>query len=111
MIGKLLFGAVLAACVGYGYPLWNESASNPCQALEKRFIGMATPEQALLHPGHLLEWAVLRSYVQPLSDGRIAAAEAKQRYPGLPPQLGCAVGYWTALLDPRVQQAVQRAMR
>lgn len=111
MIGKLLFGAVLAAGVGYGYPLWSEGTHSTCQALEKRFIGMAAPDAATARPRHALEMAVLRSYVEPLSSGRIAAAEMKQRYPALPPDLGCAVGYWTTLVDPRVETAVRQSMR
>lgn len=111
MIGKLLFGAGVALAVGYCYPLWNESARDPCQAVEQRFIGMATTPAPLSHPGRALEWAVLRSYIEPFSDGRIAAAQAKQRYPALPPQLGCAVGYWTALLDPHVEAAIRQRLR
>lgn len=111
MIGKLLFAAVLTAGVGYAYPLWNEGTHTTCQALEKRFVAMAGPAGTLIHPGRALEEAVLRSYVQPLSDGRLAAAEVKQRYPALPPDVGCAVAYWTTLLDPRVQHAISEAMR
>ena len=102
MIGKLLFAAAIAAGVGYGYPLWNEGTHTTCEALEKRFISMAGPNAGFNTPGHALAEAVLRDYVRPLSDGRIAAAEVKQRYPALPASVGCAVTYWSTLLDPRV---------
>ncbi len=111
MIGKLLFTAVLAAGVGYAYPLWNEGAHTTCQALEQRLITMAGPASLLAHPAHAIEQAVLHSYIEPLSDGRIAAAEVKQRYPALPADIGCTVAYWTTLLDPRVQHALHEAMR
>jgi hypothetical protein len=101
MIGKLLFGAVLAAGVGYGYPLVNEHAVNACQALERRVIAMQAPAAPLQRPARAIEWAVARIYLEPLSDGRIAAAQAKQRYPALPADVGCAVGYWTTLLNSR----------
>ena len=111
MIGKLLFAAAIAAGVGYGYPLWNEGTHTTCQALEKRFISMAGPAGSFNHPGQALEEAVLRDYVQPFSDGRIAAAEVKQRYPALPASVGCAVTYWSTLLDPRVQAYIRQAAR
>lgn len=110
MVGKLLLIGVLGAGFGYVYPIWNESTHTTCQALESRFIAMAAPLSPV-HPGRLLEQAVLRSAVEPLSNGRIAALEMKQRYPALPPQIGCAVRYWTSLLDPRVQRAIQSAMK
>jgi hypothetical protein len=108
MIGKLLFAGVVAATVGYGYPLWNEHASTACRAVESRFFAMALPPS---HPGRLLELAVARTYLEPLSHGRVAASQAKQRYPAVPAEIGCAVGYWASLLDPRVQQAVRTAVR
>jgi hypothetical protein len=111
VIGKLLFAAAIAVGVGYGYPLWNEGTHTTCQALERRFIAMAGPAGDYDHPGHALAEAMLRDYVQPLSDGRIAAAEVKQRYPALPASVGCAVSYWSTLLDPRVQTYVREAIR
>jgi hypothetical protein len=96
MIGKLLAAGVLAAGIGYLYPLWNEHASTTCQAVEKRFLA---PEAAEFHPARLLSLAVVRVYLEPLSDGRIAATQAKGRYPALPSDLGCAVGYWRDLLN------------
>jgi hypothetical protein len=111
MLGRVLFGAAIAAGVGYAYPLVNEHAATPCQALERRLITMAAPASLLRHPGPTFEWAVARAYVEPLSDGRLAAAAIKRRYPTLPPQVGCAVDYWGTLLDPRAQQAVTDAMR
>jgi hypothetical protein len=97
MLGKLLAAGVLAAGVGYLYPLWNEHASTTCQAVEKRFFTIS-PAEADGHPARLLSLAVARVYLEPLSHGRVAAAEAKGRYPDLPPDLGCAVGYWRGLL-------------
>jgi hypothetical protein len=99
MIGKLLFGAVLAAGVGYGYPLVNEHAGNACQALERRVVAMEAPAAPLQHPARAIEWALAQIYLQPLSDGRLAALQAKHRYPALPAEAGCAVSYWMKLLD------------
>jgi hypothetical protein len=113
MIGRLLFGAALAGAVGFGYPLWNEHAASSCQALEQRMVAMAAPPGPAglaARAGHALQLAVVRQWLEPVSGGALAAAEMKQRYPGLPPEIGCAAAYWTSLLDPRVQQAVQRAV-
>ena len=106
MIGKLLLGAVLAAGVGYGYPLMNEHAGNACQALEWRAVAMAAPVEPLARPGRAIEWVVARRVLEPLSNGRLAAAQARQRDPALPAQVGCAVGYWTVLLDPTMQREI-----
>ncbi|HJS85684.1 MAG TPA: hypothetical protein VJ779_09500 [Acetobacteraceae bacterium] len=96
MIGKLFAAGVLAAGLGYVYPLWNEHAASTCQAVEKRFL---TPAEADVHPARLLSLAVARVYLEPLSHGRVAETQAKGRYPALPADLGCAVAYWRGLLD------------
>ena len=101
MIGKFLFAAALVATVGYGYPLVNEHAASPCQAIEHRYVVETAPVSPWREPGHLIEWAVVRAYLEPLSGGRLAAAESKERYPALPPQVACAVDYWRGLLAPR----------
>jgi hypothetical protein len=101
MIGKLLFGAVLATGVGYGYPLVNEHTANACQALERQVIAMDAPAAPFQRPVRAIEWAVARFYLEPWSDGRLAALQAKQRYPAMPAQVGCTVTYWTKLLDSR----------
>ncbi len=96
MLAKLVAAGALAAGVGYLYPLWNEHAATPCQAVEKRFL---TTADADAHPAHLLSLAVARAYLEPLSHGWVAATQAKGHYPALPSDLGCAVGYWRDLLD------------
>ncbi len=110
MVGKFLLMSAAGLTFAYVYPIWNEGAHSTCQALESRFIAMAAP-LGPSHPGHLLEQAVLRTTLEPLSRGRIAAAEIKQQFPALPSDIGCAVSYWTLLLDPRVQQAIRNAMQ
>ncbi len=110
MIGKVLFAGAVAAGVGFGYPLANEHAGNACQALEKRYIAMYAPAYPLQRPAHAIGWAIADAYLEPWSDGRIAATQMKRRYPALPPQVGCTVNYWESLIDPRVQQGVEQAM-
>jgi len=110
MLGKALFAGALAAGVFYAYPLVNEHAHNVCQALEERYIAMATPASALHWPVHTVELAVARTMLEPLSKGTVAAAAIKRKYPALPAQVGCAVSYWTTMIDPRVQAAVTQAM-
>jgi hypothetical protein len=98
VIGRVLFAGAVAAAVGYGYPLVNEHATSACQAVENRYVAETAPVSPFREPGHLLEWAVVRTYLEPLSGGRLAAAAAKQRYPAVPSQMGCAVDYWRELL-------------
>lgn len=114
MLGKLLFAAVVAGGVGYAYPLWNEHAGNTCQALERRLLTMAAPNEGegpIMHAGHAFELAVMRQWLEPVSNGAMAAAEMKQRYPGLPPEIGCAAQYWSSMLDPRFQRTAEEALR
>jgi len=110
VVGKFLLMSAMSLTFAYVYPIWNEGAHSTCQALESRFIAMAAP-LGPSHPSHLLEQAVLRTTLEPISRGRIAAAEIKQRYPALPSDIGCAVTYWALLLDPRVQQAIRQAVQ
>jgi hypothetical protein len=111
MLGRLLFGAAIAAGVGYGYPLVSEHASGACQAVEMRFIAMASPPHPLHHPIRTVEYAVFRSYFEPFSSGAVAATAIKQQYPAIPAEAGCALAYWTSLIDPRVEHAVRKEMR
>ncbi len=103
MIGKLLFAGVVTTVVGYGYPVVNEHASSACQALEKHYIAIAAPDSGLGRPAHVLFWAIADAYLEPWSRGRIAATQAKHRYPALPPEVGCMVSYWDSLIDPPQQ--------
>ena len=111
MIGRFLFAAAIAGGVGYAYPLWNEHAATTCQAVENRFFSTVAPDWRESRPARVLEIALARTWLEPLSNGRIAASQAKRRYPALPPDIGCAVGYWTSLLDPGVRETVGRVVR
>jgi hypothetical protein len=104
-VGKLLFAALIAGGVFYGYPLWNEHASTACQAMEKRGLTMVTSNDtpSAMRMGEL---TMLRK-LEPISNGAFAAAEAKAHYPQLPPEIGCATAYWASLLDPRAMQQAQ----
>lgn len=104
MVGRLLLAAAVAGGVFYGYPLWNERASSACQAMEQRFLTMAT-ESNPIRPSRVMELAVMRR-LEPLSGGAMAAAQAKQHYPQLPAELGCAAGYWASIINPHVQETL-----
>lgn len=110
MFGKVLFAAVIAGGVFYAYPLWSEHSATACQAVEQRFLALASGA-APMRRGHPMELAVMRRFIEPISGGAVAAAQAKQHYPALPPELGCAAGYWASILDPRVQQAIDQRLR
>jgi hypothetical protein len=110
MLGRLLFACTLAMAVGCLYPLVNEHANSPCQALEQRVVTLEGPGTPRRHPGSAFGWALARAYIEPLSAGTVAAAAIKERYPALPPQVGCALGYWTTLLDPAARQHVLDAI-
>ena len=102
MVGRFLFAGIIAAGVGYLYPLWNEHAATTCQALERRLVTIGSPsvdaEGPLMRASHIFELAVVRQWLEPVSGGAMAAAAAKQRYPALPPEIGCAAEYWRSML-------------
>jgi len=110
VVGKLLLGAALAGGVFYGYPLFSEHTGTACKAVEQRFL-TTTATGHPLGSSQAIALAVMRQYLEPMSSGAVAAAAAKEHYPNLPPELGCAAGYWASMLDPRVEKAIAGRMR
>ncbi len=86
--------------IGFGFPLLNEGASGPCSALEYR-VAAAVPMGDGRKPEDALASAFMRAIVG-ASGGSLAAALVKQRYPNLPPALGCTVAYWQTEFDPSI---------
>lgn len=104
MLGRMLLAAVVAGGVFYGYPIVNEHVSTACEAVEQRFITMASSDVPADGP-RTMEMTMMRK-LEPISGGAFAAAEAKAHYPQLPPEMGCATTYWASILDPRVRRAI-----
>jgi hypothetical protein len=80
----LLATCALLGAVFFGWPLLEEDVSNECAAFEALFFKEAFPPQE----------QPLVGLVAPLSNGAIVKARAQERWPGVPPQVACALTYW-----------------
>ncbi len=86
---KKLF-VLIAICLGfaYFYPIRHERAPDACAALNRR-VGLLLGDR----PG--LAGAVAARH---LTDA--ARAYIDRRFPLLPPEMACVLGYWGSLLKP-----------
>ena len=95
MLGKLLVAGALGTGVALVVPMRRERAPNDCAALARQVL--AHPQPAHRPPA-----------LDPATAGAIATALARARYPGVPPQLTCAVAYWAMSLDPSLRRSLLR---
>jgi hypothetical protein len=93
MLGKLLVAGTLGAGIAFIVPMRRERAPNDCTALARQVLA-----------GH----ASATPAPDPVTAGAIAAALARARYPGVPPQLVCAAAYWGVVLDPTLRRPLRR---
>ena len=103
MLGKLLVAGALGAGVALIVPMRRERAPNDCAALARQVLAhsqSARPQPARLAPAP--------PALDPATAGAIAAALARARYPGVPPQLTCAAAYWAMSLDPGLRRSLLR---
>jgi hypothetical protein len=96
----LVFATVLLAAALLAYPPLLEGSSGECSALEQRVSDLVSHDSA----GRLT--------VNPLygssSSSPSGAAFAKDHYPLLPAEIGCAVAYWKTALGAELPAAVSR---
>ncbi len=87
----------------YVYPGLTEHTDGPCSALEKR-IGVLVEEQ--LHSARPAAdprlAAALNAVHSALPTGGLAYSYVHERFPALPPEIGCVGAYWKLMLDPNV---------
>jgi len=88
MIRRLLLPLVLLAVVFVWAPQLIESASNPCDALEQKTIGIETG-------GSDLGTSVLQN----LSGGAVAEQAMRDKHKNLPVPLACSLEYWKKTLS------------
>ncbi len=91
--------------IAVGFPMINEDASGPCSALEYR-VASAVPMGDGTKPDDALASAFIRAIVG-ASGGSLAAALVKQKYPNLPPVLGCTIAYWQTEFDPNALRSLR----
>ena len=91
----------LSALLLFFYPEINEDVRGPCQALERRVVsGFPMAQGGVSRSDQAAARAFLGAFAGSLSDGSIASALIKQRYPNVPPAIGCSVTYWRVVFDP-----------
>jgi hypothetical protein len=89
------------------YPMLNEEAGNVCHALEKRVISVAYYARAGAKTD-LMGGAFLGALAASVSNGEVASAVIKSRYPNAPPQVGCTLVYWKIIYKPDLAISLAR---
>jgi hypothetical protein len=96
----IIISCLFLGVIFLGYPLLNEGATNECSAIETKVLHLAldqtspdTIEQELLVRG-------VGELALQISNGAFTRSMVHDRYPNLPPQIGCAVSYWSLLGKP-----------
>jgi hypothetical protein len=100
-MGNLVVLLSLSAAGFFFYPQLNEEVKAPCHALERRVLSALPMSQAGLgRSDQAAARAFLGAIAGNFSDGSVASALIKQRYPNVPPAIGCALTYWRVVFDP-----------
>jgi hypothetical protein len=87
----------------YVYPGLTEHTDGPCTALEKRVAAIVEEQLHAVNPATDPRLAAaLNAVHSALPTGGLAFAYVHERFPALPPELGCVGAYWKLLLDPNV---------
>jgi hypothetical protein len=99
LILLLLVALVAGAII---YPRYAEHTDTVCAAFEQKLATVAAGQAQ--HKGQAPSQGVV-GFLQGAvagSQGQLAAAYIHNRYPQLPPFVGCTVGYWRLSFDPDV---------
>ncbi len=109
---KTLILLILLAGAGiYFYPGWKEHADGPCLALEKRIAVLVQEQLRALPPSADPRLAAALNAVRTaLPIGGVADSYVHERFPALPPEIGCVGAYWKLLLDPNMTKFISGAM-
>lgn len=96
----LLLVAVVAGAIIY--PRYAEHTDTVCAAFEHKLATVAERQAGRQQqPAQQRLLGFLQGAITG-SQGQIAAAYIHDRYPQLPPLVGCTVGYWRLSFDPDV---------
>jgi hypothetical protein len=101
MVKWIALFLISGAAVGVflAYPSINEGANSACHALEKKVIttlAAHSPKHGNDARGDILGGSVVSAF----SQGELASIYIKQRYPNVPPMVGCATMYWRLMFNP-----------
>ena len=108
---RTLFLLIILLVAGaWFYPPYAENTENACAALEKKMsaLGQAEAQRAMPagktgDPRIAAMLDVMKATVAN-AQGAIAQAYIREKFPQLPPSVGCVAGYWKFTLDPDLSQ-------
>ncbi len=97
----ILLLLIAAGFAAYYLPAQEEAAASACAALEKRVRNMAEVEIARMPNSSdpRAQAAIAQAKAQ-LPTAAMIERLVRERLPMLPPEAGCAVGYWVVVFKP-----------
>ena len=111
MVRIFLLLALLVAG-GWFAPQMVEGVDGPCLALDRRTVAVLDAEVARLPPAmaadpRLGRARALMAEMMGASRGTMAEATIRERFPQIPPGVGCVVGWWKMMLDPDIGEVLR----
>lgn len=110
---KFLLLLIIAAAAGaWYYPPYAENTPNACAAFEKRLNTLVQAQAQNLPPSLSKDprmaglLGMLNQAVQ-AANGMIAQTYIHDKFPQLPPALGCVAAYWKITFDPDLTQYIK----
>jgi hypothetical protein len=108
----LLLLIILVGAGAWFYPPYAENTANACGAFEKKLNVLVQAEVKKLPPSLTGDPRVaglvgfMNQAVQ-AANGIMAESYIRDKFPQLPPAVGCVVAYWKITFDPDLQQYVK----
>jgi hypothetical protein len=101
-----------AAGVAWFYPQYIEGTENGCTAFEKKLGVLVQDETKKLPPAitsdpRTASLLSLFNAALGAANGMLAEGYIKDKFPQLPPSVGCVAAYWKITFDPDLQQYVK----
>ena len=100
---KLLLVLILLLLGLYFYPNIAEDKSSACSALENKIIRIINKDNDYS--------SILSLLIPTLSGGYIVRSAIKERYPDLPPAIGCIVTYYEIILAPQMEEDIRNSVK
>ena len=100
---RLLIFLILLVLGLFFYPNFAEEKDSACSALENKLFRIINKDNEAS--------SLLTLLIPTLSDGYIARTMIQERYPDLPPSIGCIVYYYEILLDPKMVEKIKDSLK
>lgn len=111
MVRSFLLLALLVAG-GWFAPQVMEGVDGPCPALDRRTVVVLDAEIARLPPAMAADPRLgrARSMMAEMlgaTRGTMAEAAIRERFPQVPPGVGCVFGWWKLMVDPDIGEVLR----